>query len=62
MSRKEPGKNAVITSAVNVQVDIEIVDTFAEVIFQDDSASCNRAWSVQIFPQERYQLKVMTGK
>ena len=43
MSRKEPGKNAVITSAVNVQVDIEIVDTFAEVIFQDDSASCNRA-------------------
>uniref|UniRef100_A0A3B3S4R3 Tc1-like transposase DDE domain-containing protein n=1 Tax=Paramormyrops kingsleyae TaxID=1676925 RepID=A0A3B3S4R3_9TELE len=65
MSGKGPGQMAVITSTVNAQVYIEILDNFLilsiesrlgddEVIFQDDNASCHRAKSVKTFLQERH--------
>uniref|UniRef100_A0A672T8Q8 Tc1-like transposase DDE domain-containing protein n=1 Tax=Sinocyclocheilus grahami TaxID=75366 RepID=A0A672T8Q8_SINGR len=64
MSGKGPGEMAILTSTVNAQMYIEILDTFLipsiektfgdnDVIFQDDNASCHRAKSVEAFLQER---------
>ena len=54
MSGKSTGEMAVITSSINAQVYIDILDTFLilsiermfwddDIIFQDDNASCHRA-------------------
>ena len=56
---------AVITSSINAQVYVDILDTFLipsfermfgddEIIFQDDNASCHRAKSVKTFLEERH--------
>lgn len=64
MSSKGPGEMTILTSTVNGQVYIEILDTFLipliekkfgdDVIFQDDNASWHRAKIVKAFLQERH--------
>uniref|UniRef100_A0A3Q3AU23 Tc1-like transposase DDE domain-containing protein n=1 Tax=Kryptolebias marmoratus TaxID=37003 RepID=A0A3Q3AU23_KRYMA len=65
MSGKGTGEMAVITSSINAQVYIDILDTFLipsvermfgddEIIFQDDNASCLRAKTVGTFLEERH--------
>jgi DDE superfamily endonuclease len=65
MSGKSTGEMAVITSSINAQVYIDILDTFLipsiermfgddDIIFQDDNASCHRAKTVKTFLEERH--------
>ncbi len=65
MSGKGTGEMAVITSSINAQVYVDILDTFLipsvermfgddDIIFQDDNASCHRAKTVKTFLEERH--------
>ncbi|KAF7709014.1 hypothetical protein HF521_018071 [Silurus meridionalis] len=69
MSGKGMGEMTVITSSINAQVYVEILDTFlipsiermfgdGSIIFQDDNASCHRAKSVKTFLQERHIMSM----
>uniref|UniRef100_A0A3B3QGW8 Transposase Tc1-like domain-containing protein n=1 Tax=Paramormyrops kingsleyae TaxID=1676925 RepID=A0A3B3QGW8_9TELE len=62
MSGKGPGQMAIITSTINAQVCVEILDNFlissiesrfGNDNFQDDNASCHRAQSIKTFLQEK---------
>uniref|UniRef100_A0A4W6EFN8 Tc1-like transposase DDE domain-containing protein n=1 Tax=Lates calcarifer TaxID=8187 RepID=A0A4W6EFN8_LATCA len=65
MSGKGTGEMAVITSSINAQVYVDILDTFLipsierafgddEIIFQNDNASCHRAKTVNTFLEKRH--------
>lgn len=69
MSGKGMGEMTVITSSINAQVYVEILDTFlipsiermfgdGSILFQDDNASCHRAKSVKTFLQERHIMSM----
>lgn len=55
MSGKGHSEMTIITVTLNVQVYIEIWDTFDEVIFQYNNAVSHRAKRVKAFPQETTQ-------
>uniref|UniRef100_A0A8C5I7Z6 Tc1-like transposase DDE domain-containing protein n=1 Tax=Gouania willdenowi TaxID=441366 RepID=A0A8C5I7Z6_GOUWI len=72
MSGKGTGEMAVITSSINAQVYVDMLDTFLipsiermfgddDIVYQDDNASCHRAKTVKTFLEERRIEKVGAG-